>query len=278
METEPSLVERIATALNSAPWRDHAANDANDTNDRVAEEEDARSDTTHVMGEADSEPEDQVAPDPVVDTRLAVSTPQEENATTTTTGRALPSPTASAFQTLSYKRPKLDTTSGDTAPTSECPICFDAWTTNGTHRVVSLKCGHLFGQHCITRWIGRSSACPSCKARASTRDVRPIYASLIQALDSSELEELRDHRKKTLRSLEKLRKEVQDMRERFARDALILECTRKDLCVKSEETQRLKTEVERCVWPLSFLGCSSSPDCSHTQTQVVPQIGGGEGA
>lgn len=32
-----------------------------------------------------------------------------------------------------------------------CSICLDSWELNGNHRVVSLKCGHLFGESCIRR-------------------------------------------------------------------------------------------------------------------------------
>ena len=34
-----------------------------------------------------------------------------------------------------------------------CTICLDQWTSSGEHRLVSLKCGHLFGFACIERWI-----------------------------------------------------------------------------------------------------------------------------
>ena len=34
---------------------------------------------------------------------------------------------------------------------STCPICLDSWEMSGTHRLISLKCGHLFGQSCIKR-------------------------------------------------------------------------------------------------------------------------------
>lgn len=27
-----------------------------------------------------------------------------------------------------------------------CGICFDYWTSNGPHRICSLRCGHLFGK------------------------------------------------------------------------------------------------------------------------------------
>lgn len=32
-----------------------------------------------------------------------------------------------------------------------CPICMDTWNFEGTHRLVSLKCGHLFGESCVRR-------------------------------------------------------------------------------------------------------------------------------
>uniref|UniRef100_A0A182KCC3 RING-type E3 ubiquitin transferase n=1 Tax=Anopheles christyi TaxID=43041 RepID=A0A182KCC3_9DIPT len=75
-----------------------------------------------------------------------------------------------------------------------CPICFDAWTLTGDHRVVSLKCGHLFGMSCIKRWMQNNPAatrgCATCKARATMRDIRFIYARAIKALDNTREEEL----------------------------------------------------------------------------------------
>lgn len=34
---------------------------------------------------------------------------------------------------------------------SLCSICLETWEWNGQHRLVSLKCGHLFGDSCIRR-------------------------------------------------------------------------------------------------------------------------------
>ena len=59
-----------------------------------------------------------------------------------------------------------------------CPVCFDAWSNSGSHRVVSLKCGHLFGQSCIERWVhsgGKGARCPQCNEAAQKKDIRPIY-------------------------------------------------------------------------------------------------------
>lgn len=36
---------------------------------------------------------------------------------------------------------------------TECTICYDSCTISGRHRLVSLKCGHLFGKKCVERWV-----------------------------------------------------------------------------------------------------------------------------
>lgn len=36
---------------------------------------------------------------------------------------------------------------------TECTICYDGCTISGRHRLVALKCGHLFGKKCIERWV-----------------------------------------------------------------------------------------------------------------------------
>jgi hypothetical protein len=32
------------------------------------------------------------------------------------------------------------------AEQTECSICMESWTISGPHRIVSIKCGHLFGK------------------------------------------------------------------------------------------------------------------------------------
>lgn len=34
---------------------------------------------------------------------------------------------------------------------STCSICLDTWESSAAHRLVSMKCGHLFGESCIRR-------------------------------------------------------------------------------------------------------------------------------
>lgn len=39
------------------------------------------------------------------------------------------------------------------AQPTECTICYDPCMISGRHRLVALKCGHLFGKKCIERWV-----------------------------------------------------------------------------------------------------------------------------
>lgn len=59
---------------------------------------------------------------------------------------------------------------------STCSICLLPWTDNGIHRLVSLRCGHLFGSSCIHMAIRRNHRCPICRRRARHFHVRRIYS------------------------------------------------------------------------------------------------------
>ncbi|KPJ05393.1 PREDICTED: E3 ubiquitin-protein ligase RFWD3-like [Papilio xuthus] len=83
--------------------------------------------------------------------------------------------------------PKInDDTDGET-----CPICLDTWGNSGEHRLVALKCGHLFGAQCVERWLkaqpSRERTCPTCKSKAALKDIRFIYAKRLVAADSSQI-------------------------------------------------------------------------------------------
>lgn len=75
-----------------------------------------------------------------------------------------------------------------------CSICMEPWSNAGVHRIVSLKCGHLFGFSCIEKWVKRKpsgpdtvSKCPQCNAPARKGDIRPIYCKRLIVSDTSEL-------------------------------------------------------------------------------------------
>ncbi|XP_018570512.1 E3 ubiquitin-protein ligase RFWD3-like [Anoplophora glabripennis] len=71
-----------------------------------------------------------------------------------------------------------------------CPICLDNWTNTGEHRICALKCGHLFGYKCVNRWLEsqQKKSCPTCKKRVNRSDLRYIYAKKLIAVDTTELD------------------------------------------------------------------------------------------
>ena len=109
----------------------------------------------------------------------------------------------------------------------ECPICMVNWGSVGAHRIVSLACGHLFGESCVVKWVKVCSMCvdrqwcgcgvlsvwrascedlwsplfgincrqvqkrcPQCNQSAKVKDVRPVYVPTITAMDTTALAEL----------------------------------------------------------------------------------------
>lgn len=92
------------------------------------------------------------------------------------------------------KRKRSDSEAND-ADGETCSICLDAWSNSGDHRLIALKCGHLFGHQCIIRWLNSQNAktksCPTCKSKAAIRDIRFIYARKLVAADTSEIEILK---------------------------------------------------------------------------------------
>ncbi|KAF8563416.1 hypothetical protein P879_11870 [Paragonimus westermani] len=70
-----------------------------------------------------------------------------------------------------------------------CPICFEPWTSTGPHKLCCLRCGHLFGYSCISKWIrsqGKQGRCPQCNSNAVRRDIRFLYTKNLRVLDTSE--------------------------------------------------------------------------------------------
>ncbi|KAF5405287.1 Ring finger and WD repeat domain 3 [Paragonimus heterotremus] len=70
-----------------------------------------------------------------------------------------------------------------------CSICFEPWTSTGPHKLCCLRCGHLFGYSCISKWIrsqGKQGRCPQCNSNAVRRDIRFLYTKNLRVLDTSE--------------------------------------------------------------------------------------------
>nr|CAH0109337.1 unnamed protein product [Daphnia galeata] len=121
-----------------------------------------------------------------------------------------------------------------------CPVCFDVWSNSGSHRVVSLKCGHLFGQACIERWVhsgGKGARCPQCNESAQKKDIRPIYVRNLKAIDTTE-------RDRALAALEQ---------EKENRRRLELEYHKLQIqtTAKEQDILRLQQELQQCRAALS---------------------------
>ncbi|KAF9290072.1 RING finger and WD repeat domain-containing protein 3 [Linnemannia elongata] len=120
---------------------------------------------------------------------------------------------------------------------STCSICFDSWTNSGKHRLVSIKCGHLFGESCITKWINQNAGgngpakCPECNLATNRRDIRRIWSKSVVVMDTVEKDEAnaraREEREARLRcekelansrlAYEMLSNELTDMRKKHDR-------------------------------------------------------------
>nr|XP_036675959.1 E3 ubiquitin-protein ligase RNF8-like [Drosophila suzukii] len=58
---------------------------------------------------------------------------------------------------------------------NSCSICLSPWDSEGPHRIVSLKCGHLFGDCCIRQHLVHRTDCALCKQPVSHQDLRYLF-------------------------------------------------------------------------------------------------------
>jgi hypothetical protein len=96
-----------------------------------------------------------------------------------------------------------------------CIICQSMWSTNGEHRAVACKCGHMFGKTCILRWIQEKHSCPICKARLNTNDIIPLFfegstSKLYKNELRKELAKENNELRKKMRKERKMRKYVEN--------------------------------------------------------------------
>jgi len=43
-----------------------------------------------------------------------------------------------------------------------CDVLQELMAEQGSHRPAALKCGHIFGEGCIRRWLREKTRCPQC--------------------------------------------------------------------------------------------------------------------
>ncbi|CEJ01421.1 hypothetical protein RMCBS344292_15448 [Rhizopus microsporus] len=107
---------------------------------------------------------------------------------------------------MSQKKPRLE--SQDQDDHFQCPICYEDWKRKGEHRLVSLACGHLFGNSCIRRWAAdsRNDSCPICQKTIKTSKIRNVLPIKLVVQDTSQIDKL----SKELDSLKSQIKEKQN--------------------------------------------------------------------
>lgn len=86
-----------------------------------------------------------------------------------------------------------------------------------------LKCGHLFGEGCIERWLKSVPKCPQCNRPSKRTDIRRIYARALKVIDTAELdkalkdlEDERQLRKKSEIETSELKLRFQIMRDELS--------------------------------------------------------------
>ncbi|XP_012586232.1 PREDICTED: E3 ubiquitin-protein ligase RFWD3 [Condylura cristata] len=143
-----------------------------------------------------------------------------EQETTCGGGETIPKQQSPQLSSPLLTNASVDEEEGDT-----CTICLEQWTNAGDHRLSALRCGHLFGYRCISKWLkGQARKCPQCNKKAKHSDIVVLYARTLRALDTSEHERMRS----SLLKEQMLRKqaELESAQCRLQLQVLTNECTK----------------------------------------------------
>jgi hypothetical protein len=116
------------------------------------------------------------------------------------------------------------------ATESGCPICMCPMDNVGDHRIVSLTCGHLFGENCIRKWIKSAKKCPMCNVKAIPSHLRPVYTQNVVVSEAAETKKLKQL---LVNTKKKLAEEKRDRR----KIAILLE-------IKNQECNSLKEKLQ----------------------------------
>ncbi|XP_006860371.1 PREDICTED: E3 ubiquitin-protein ligase RFWD3 [Chrysochloris asiatica] len=152
--------------------------------------------------------------------------------------------------------PPSETTDEEDGDT--CTICLEQWTNAGDHRLSALRCGHLFGYRCISKWLkGQARKCPQCNKKAKHSDIVVLYTRTLKALDTTEHE----HMKNSLLQEQMIRKqaEIESAQCRLQLQVLTEECSK--LQGRVQELQKLLQHPESC--QTNFLSSLPSSQGQH---------------
>ncbi|XP_033116887.1 E3 ubiquitin-protein ligase RFWD3-like [Anneissia japonica] len=142
-----------------------------------------------------------------------------------------------------------------------CIICYEPWANSGLHRVASLKCGHVFGQSCIEKWLrGNCGKCPQCNAKAKKADIRVLYVKALKVLDTAE----RDRALRDLDSEKTMRRTAEIKTEQF----------RLKYQMALEEIKSLKMKMKALESGTLVNQRRNAGHCSTATVSSVPEIVG----
>jgi E3 ubiquitin-protein ligase RFWD3 len=130
-----------------------------------------------------------------------------------------------------------------------CPICFDAWSSDGPHRIVSLKCGHVYGLSCIEKWLNEvKKTCPNCNQSIRRTDIRYLFVSKLKALDTSERDALTKVIAEKDKRITELDSQISSLN---AFENLQVKLAQDELNKLKKENEHLKRELIQCKDQLS---------------------------
>ena len=134
---------------------------------------------------------------------------------------------------------------------TNCPICICPVDNMGDHRIVSLSCGHLFGESCIRKWIKSAKKCPVCNVKAIPSQIRPVYTQNVVVSEAAETKKLK---LSLIETKKKLAEEIRDRRKL----AINLELKNQECSSLKQQVQNYKNKVKDLQTKLSMALASSS--------------------
>ncbi|KAK7122115.1 hypothetical protein R3I93_023052 [Phoxinus phoxinus] len=200
-------------------------------------------------------------PDPMHPARQAVPDPMHPTGAVPVypAGQAVPEPMHPAGEAVPCPAGEAEDRDGEG---EICSICFEPWTSAGDHRLAALRCGHLFGYICISRWLsGGGNKCPQCNKQAKRGHIIFLYARRLKALDNAE-----EVRLKSRLELEQGLRRMEQLE--------VAQC-RQQLHLVTDENTRLRREVEELRrWKAQVsLGSSQGSSLSSSQRQDSSSAG-----
>lgn len=93
-----------------------------------------------------------------------------------------------------------------------CSICLDVIAERGSHRPAALRCGHIFGESCIAKWLKQKRTCPHCQKKCRPTELTPLFnLPKVAKVDSISLE-LEEKLKEADKDKKELQEEIRRLR------------------------------------------------------------------